>query len=198
MASPLSQCVRFLSAPACLYRRIILPWPARIRGRAFVLCWLTGQPGRSGLPSRYLRARIGMRAPMAAGCGGHRMEPVEACWTRATSMDEWWCMLLRRGPRPGSSRYRRTSPSNGSKASRRTPSSSTSRVVRCALIRESASTRWSSPMHIVPAAASRQGFFPVVCGPLPFPCRQNHEPVDSRVSRRFADQFDGITESLRG
>ena len=181
MASPLSQCVRFLSAPACLYRQIILPWPARIRGRAFALYWLTGRAGRSGLPSRYLRARIGMRAPMAAGCGGHRMEPVEACWMRATSMDGWWCMLLRRGPKPRSSRCRRTSPGNGSRASRRTPSSSTSRVVRCALIPGSGSTRWSLPMHILPAAASRQGFSPVVCGPRPCPCRQNLERLASRV-----------------
>ena len=181
MAYPPGRCARFLSAPACLYRRIILLWPARIRGRAFVLYWLTGRAGRSGLSSRFLPARIGMRAPMAAGCGGHRMEPVEACWTRATSMDGWWCMLRRRGRRLSSSRCRRTNPGNGSKASRRTPCSSTSRVVRCALIPESASTRWSSPMHILPAAASRRDFFPVVYGPLPFPCLRNLDRLAQRV-----------------
>ncbi len=62
------------------------------------------------------------------------------------------------------------------KASGRTRFSSTSLAVRFALIPGSASTRWSLPMHILPARASRRDFSPVVCGPLPCPCRQNLEP----------------------
>jgi hypothetical protein len=173
MVRPQGPWAPFLSAPAYLYRRIILPWPALTRVLVFVLYWSTRRAGRSSLPSRYPPARIGTRALMAAGCGGHRMAPVEACWTQATSMAGWWCTRLRRGPKPSSSHCRRTSPRNGSKASRRTPSLSTSPVVRCALIPGSANTRWSLLTHIWPAEASRQGSFPAVCGPLPCPCRRN-------------------------
>ena len=145
------------------------------RFRVFVSYWLTRPAGRSGWPSPFPPARTGMRAPMAAGCGGHRMEPVEACWTRATSTAGWWCMLRPRGPRPGSSRCRRTSRGNGSKASRRTLSSNTSLAVRSALILGSVSTRWSLPTRILPALTSPRDFSPVVCGPPPCPCRQSLE-----------------------
>jgi hypothetical protein len=187
-ASPPGRCARFLSAPACRYQRIISPRSGRIRFRAFVSYWLTGRPGRSSLRSRFLPAHIGMRSRMAAGCGGHRMEPAAAYWTQATSMAEWWCTLLRRGPRPSSSRSNHTGRWNGSKASRRTLSSNTSLAVRCALILGSVSTRWSSPTHILRALTSRQGFSPVVCGPLPCPCRQSLEPEVRCVPRNQAPE----------
>ena len=123
------------------------------QGPGFRLCWSTRRAGRSGLLSQFLPVRIGMRVPMAAGCGGHRMEPVAACWTRATNMAGWSSMPPACGPETSSSLCLRTSPGNGSKASRRTLCSSTNLAVRCALIPGSASTRWSSPMHILPPPA---------------------------------------------
>ena len=82
------------------------------------------------MPSPFRPARTGTRAPMAAGCGGHRMGRVEACWTRATSTAGWWSMLRLRGPRPGFSRCHRTSRRSGRKASGRTRFSNTSLAVR--------------------------------------------------------------------
>ena len=78
---------------------------------------------------------------------------------------------------------RRTSPRNGSKARQEgTPSSSTSPVVSpmCARILGSGNTRWSLPTRILPAPASRQGFFPVVYGP---PCSSHAAKIVS--SRRW-------------
>ncbi len=148
---------------------LALAGPDQGPGFRFVLVNRTGREIRLAEPvpsSSHWYAR-----PRAAGCGGHRMERVEACWTRATSMAGWWCMLPRQAPRPSSSLCLRTSPGNGSKASRRTLCSSTSLAVRCALIPGSASTRWSLPMRILPAGSQPAGL--LSCGlrsaPVPMP-----------------------------
>ena len=130
------------------------------------------QPGDQGWPSPSPPARIGTLVPMAAGYGGHPMEPVEAWWMPVTSMAAWWS-ILQSGR--GRDKWLILPPHQSTEwieSQQENPSLNTSPAVRCVPIRERTNTRWSLPTHIRLLVA-RQVCWPVVCARLPCPCRRN-------------------------
>jgi hypothetical protein len=114
-----------------------------------------------------------MHVRLADGCGGHRMERVEAWWTQAMCMAAWrFIPFPRERARQRGWSCHLTSQGNGRKASSRTRFSSTNLGALCARIQARTTTRWCLLTRILPPAGRNRGSCPVVYAPLPFPCHR--------------------------